>query len=184
MKTDLSLGDRICGMVHGRNPSDVANRAFAEYTRTRPELWLRVLQGLPMEKTQGVGFLTNVMVLQDPSALDLAASAESPAERPFTVLITARAQQARLPSSFCDYPGWRRPSRSAAREIDLVRPRDAVGDVVDYLRRDVADEIKTRTGGGRLKHAYDCIADPASVAHCYAALGRTGGRYVCVARCV
>lgn len=39
-KTDLRIGDPMCGMVAGSNPGDPSNGAFASYIRAQPELLL------------------------------------------------------------------------------------------------------------------------------------------------
>jgi NADPH:quinone reductase-like Zn-dependent oxidoreductase len=178
-ETDLHVGDRVCGMVHGSNPGDLTNGAFAEYVRVRPSLLLRVPGGLPMEQAAslGVGLMTNVMALWDPSALALTATPESPAEKPFPVLVYGGSTATgTLATQLLQLSGLEPIATCSPRNFNLVHDRGA-GTTVDYMRPDVVEEIKTRAGG-RLKYAYDCIADPASVAHCYAALGRTGGRYV------
>lgn len=42
------------------------------------------------------------------------------------------------------------------------------------------EEIKSHAGGVPIRHALDCITDADSTATCFAALGRTGGRYACL----
>ncbi|KAF3763038.1 GroES-like protein [Cryphonectria parasitica EP155] len=178
--TDLRLGDRVCGMVHGSNPGDLTNGAFAEYVRARPEFLLPVPPTLSMEEaaTLGVALMTNLLALWEPSALGLAATADpdKPAEKPFPVLVyggstatgTIALQLLRLsgltPIAVC-----------SPRNFDLARDRGAAA-ALDYMRPDLVAEIQRLTGG-KLRYVYDCIADPETVAHCYAAIGRTGGRY-------
>ncbi|ROV90457.1 hypothetical protein VSDG_08437 [Cytospora chrysosperma] len=144
-KTDLRIGDPMCGMVAGSNPA----------------FW-------------------------DPSALALTTTPESPAEKPCPMLVyggsTATGKleswkagkleswKAGHPASTALWAGTYRDVQPA--QLDLVRARGSSGEV-DRVRPDVVEEIKKRTNG-RLKHAYDCIADLASVAHCYVAIGRTG----------
>ncbi|ORY55899.1 zinc-binding dehydrogenase family oxidoreductase [Pseudomassariella vexata] len=183
-KTVLHIGDQVCGMVHGSNPSDPTNGAFAEYIRVRPELLLRVPRDLSMEQaaTLGVGLMTNVMALWAGDALALEsvpATPDSPAEKPFPVLVYGGSTATgTLATQLLRLSGLEPIVTCSPRNFDLVRARGvADGEAVDYMRPDVADEIKKRTHG-KLKHAYDCITDPASVAHCYAALGRTGGKYI------
>jgi NADPH:quinone reductase-like Zn-dependent oxidoreductase len=178
-KTDLRIGDPVCGMVAGSNPGDPSNGAFASYIRVRPELLLRVPPDLPMEQaaTLGVGLMTNVMAIWDPSALALTATPESPTEKPFPVLVYGGSTATgTLAIQLLRLSGLEPIVTCSPHNFDLVRARGSSGEV-DYVRPDVVEEIKKRTDG-RLKYAYDCIADPASVAHCYAAIGRTGGRYV------
>ncbi|KUI57981.1 Protein TOXD [Cytospora mali] len=128
-ETDLQVGDRVCGMVHGSYPGDPSNGAFAAYVRVRPELLLRVPRALPMEEaaTLGVGLMTNLLALWDPSALGLTATPESPAagSSAFPVLVcggstatgTLAVQLLRLsgldPIVTCGPTSWRRSGGGA-----------------------------------------------------------------------
>lgn len=69
----------------------------------------------------------------------------------------------------------------SARNFDLVKSFGASA-AFDYTQDGVGPQIRTHTKG-RLRHALDCITDQASVACCYAALGRPGGRYASLERC-
>ncbi|KEY72633.1 hypothetical protein S7711_06267 [Stachybotrys chartarum IBT 7711] len=178
-KTDLRVGDRVCGMVHGSNPSDPTNGAFAEYLRTRPELLLRVPPNLSMQQaaTLGVGLMTNIMAFWDTSALALTATPKSPAEKPFPVVVYGGSTATgTLAIQLLRLLGLKPIATCSPHNFDLVRSRGA-HDAIDHARSDVGEEIKKRTNG-KLRHIYDCVADTASTTHCYAAFGRTGGRYV------
>ncbi|KAK8038624.1 zinc-binding dehydrogenase family oxidoreductase [Apiospora rasikravindrae] len=188
-ETGLQIGDRVCGVVHGSNPGDPTNGAFAEYIRARADLLLRVPQSLSMEQaaTLGVGLMTNALSLWAEDALALEsvpATPETPAERPLPVLVYGGSTATgTLATQLLRLSGLDPVVTCSPRNFDLAGARGvdvSSGGAIDYVRPDALDEIKRRTarGGGKLKHALDCIADPASVAHCYAALGRTGGRYV------
>lgn len=178
-RTDLRIGDRVCGGVHGSNPSDPHNGAFAQYVRTRPELLLRVPYHLSMEQTAtlGTGIMTNILALWDPLALGLQASPEHPAEKPLPVLVYgASTATGSLAIQMLRLSGLQPIVTCSPRNFALVQERGA-GGKVDYMQPDAVEEVKGLTGG-KLKHAYDCIVDTVSVSHCYKAIGRTGGRYV------
>lgn len=188
-QTGLRVGDRVCGQVHGSNPGDPSNGAFAEYTRARADLLLRVPPGLSMEQaaTLGVGLMTNALSLWTEDALALEsvpATPESPAARPFPVLVYGGSTATgTLATQLLRLSGLDPVVTCSPRNFELVGARGVQGgDAIDYVRPDAVEEIRKRCnatrGGGQLRHAYDCIADPASVSHCYAALGRAGGRYV------
>lgn len=176
---DLSIGQLVCGMVHGSNPGDPSNGAFAEYVRARPEFVLRVPPGLAPERAAALpsGLATNLLSLWHPDALALKAGPNAPAEKPIPVLVyggstatgTMAIQLLRL-------SGLDPIATCSPRNFDLVRSYGA-GAAFDYMQPGLAGEIRRHTGG-RLAHAYDCIADRESVASCYGALGRAGGRYV------
>lgn len=59
--------------------------------------------------------------------------------------------------------------------FELVRSRGA-GAVSDYAAEGVAAAIREHAGG-QLRYALDCVADDESVACCYGAIQRAGGRY-------
>ncbi|KAI3325964.1 GroES-like protein [Xylariaceae sp. AK1471] len=184
-ETDLRVGDAVCGMVHGSNPANPDNGAFTEYIRVRAELVLRVPQGgescqlLTMKQaaTLGVGLMTNIMALWDPSGLALAATPDAPAEKPFPVLVYGGSTATgTLATQLLNLSGLRPVITCSSRNFDLAYARGAVT-ALDYAAPDMVENVRA-FAGGKLKYAYDCIADPSSVAHCYAAIGRTGGRYV------
>lgn len=177
-ETDLKVDDRVCGMVQGSNPGDPTNGAFAQYIRARPELLLRVPHPLLMEQaaTLGVGLMTNIMALWDPTALGLEATPECPTEKRFPVLVYGGSTATgTLAIQLLQLSGLDPVVTCSPRNFDLVRGRGSIGEV-DYVRPDVVNEIRRLTGS-KLKYALDCITEPASIAHCYAAIGRTGGRY-------
>ncbi|KAF2795010.1 GroES-like protein [Melanomma pulvis-pyrius CBS 109.77] len=177
--TDLVIGDRVCGCVHGSNPSEPTNGAFAEHVRARPELLLRVPDHLPMEHaaTLGTGLMTNIMALWHPSALGLSATLEAPAEKAFPVLVYGGSTATgTLAIQLLRLSGLEPTVACSPHNFDLVQSRGATS-VTDYMSPDALNEVRSHTQG-RLKHAYDCIVDATSISHCYKALGRTGGRYI------
>lgn len=54
--------------------------------------------------------------------------------------------------------------------------------VFDYSDPETANVIRKLTGN-KLRHALDCITDKDSVALCYAAIGRMGGKYASLELC-
>lgn len=54
--------------------------------------------------------------------------------------------------------------------------------VFDYSDPETANSIRKLTGN-KLRHALDCITDKDSVALCYAAIGRMGGKYASLELC-
>ncbi|KAI1254777.1 hypothetical protein MGN70_003792 [Eutypa lata] len=181
--TKLRIGDAVFGTVHGSNPVDGRNGAFAEYVRAPIDLLLRVPEGLAMENavTLGLGLSTAVCALWA-GGLRLDVTPDAPAKEPWPVLVygastsigTIAIQLLRLaglfPIAIC-----------SPRNFELVRDRGA-GAVFDYAEPGAAEQVRLCTGG-RLRYALDCIADTESVAFCHAAIGRTGGRYACLEVC-
>lgn len=134
---------------------------------------------MPMEQasTLGTGLMTNILALWEPSALCLSATPDSPTEKPFPVLVYGGSTATgTLAIQLLRMSGVEPIVACSPRNFDLADACGA-GGKVDYVRLDAVPEIKRLTRG-KLKYAYDCIADPASVALCYKTIGRTGGRYV------
>jgi NADPH:quinone reductase-like Zn-dependent oxidoreductase len=69
-------------------------------------------------------------------------------------------------------------AKSAAKVISY----GAIG-TASYTSSNCLDEVKKLAGGVPIKHALDCITDPESVATCFGALSRVGGRYACLEDC-
>ncbi|KAK4235117.1 zinc-binding dehydrogenase family oxidoreductase [Achaetomium macrosporum] len=181
---NIAVGDRVCGIVHGSNPGRKEDGAFADYVRARPELLLRVPAGMSLEHaaTLCTGLSTNLLALWEPEGLALAATPDTPAATPFPVLVYgASTATGTLAVQLLRLSGLEPIATCSPRNFDMVRGFGAA-QCFDYTRVGVADEIKKATGG-RLRHAYDCITDADSVAICYGALSRAGGRYVCLEKC-
>ncbi|KAM7196184.1 zinc-binding dehydrogenase family oxidoreductase [Rhypophila sp. PSN 637] len=201
----LAVGDRACGMVHGSNSASPANGAFAQYIRAKPELLLAIPRSMSMQEAAmlGVGLMTNVMALWDPEALGLplVESIDDYDKKPSHGTGTHRSDDGngypklspvliyggstvtgslaiQLIQLLC--PGTEPIVTCSPRSKDLVCSRGVKPDAVfDYMDPGVVEAIRRRTNNGGLRYAYDCVGDAStSTAHCYAALGRVGGRYV------
>ncbi|RYP69624.1 hypothetical protein DL769_005244 [Monosporascus sp. CRB-8-3] len=168
-----------------------ANGAFAEYVRARADLLLRVPPSSPDKETVGpleaatlsTSIATCLLALWSPDALGLPGTPDTPdvSDKPVPVLVyggstatgTIAVQLLRL-------SGYDPIATCSPRNFELVRGRGASA-VFEYSAPNVAAEIKARTGG-RLKYALDCISDADSVAICYGAIQRAGGRYASLER--
>lgn len=137
---------------------------------------------MPIEEaaTLGTGLGTNSLALW--TGLSLDSSPDSIAEEPFPVLVYGGSTSTgTLAIQLLRLSGLDPIVTCSPRNFSLVRGYGASA-VFDYNDPQVAQKIKEHTGG-HLRHAYDCITDRDSVACCYAALGRTGGRYVSLELC-
>lgn len=77
-----------------------------------------------------------------------------------------------------DSLGYDPVATCSSQHFDMVKSYGASA-VFDYISGNVGQNIRKHTGG-RLRRAFDCIADQPSATCCYASLGRPGGRYVCL----
>lgn len=53
-------------------------------------------------------------------------------------------------------------------------------DTASYTSPTCVESVRAMAGGRQIRHALDCITDAESTAICFGALGRAGGRYVCL----
>lgn len=193
------LGDVVCGAAFGFAPSHrLASGAFAEYVRVRADLLLRVpgstttttTTNSTMEPLEAATLMTALstclLAFWSPDALDLAGTPESPlvSEKPVPVLVyggstatgTIALQLLRL-------SGYTPIATCSPRNFELVRGRGAaaVFDHAAVAPDAAAAKIKAHTLG-RLRYALDCISSAESVAVCYGAIQRAGGRYASLER--
>ncbi|KAJ8110863.1 hypothetical protein ONZ43_g5764 [Nemania bipapillata] len=50
LRPDLGIGDMVCGLVHGSNPADPGNGAFAEYVRVPAFLAIKCPEDLDIHR--------------------------------------------------------------------------------------------------------------------------------------
>ncbi|KAG6354076.1 hypothetical protein INS49_005047 [Diaporthe citri] len=193
-QTGIAPGSVVCGAVQGSNPAAPDNGAFAEYLRAPADLLMRVpsspsLQARPDGRdsnamiqaaaTMGTALATCILALWGSDTLDLLPSTPdtpSQATPPTPVLVyggsTATGSMA---IQLLRLSGFSPIATCSPHNFELVRARGASA-VFDYAAEGVASAIREHTGC-RLRYALDCIADAESVACCYTAIQRAGGRY-------
>jgi nucleoside-diphosphate-sugar epimerase len=78
-RADLSVGDMVCGIVHGSNPDDHESGSFAQYVLAAADFVLKVPAGMSPQQaaTLGTGLLTGCMALW--SSLEIPATPDDPA---------------------------------------------------------------------------------------------------------
>lgn len=190
----LRPGDLICGVVHGSNTSseqdDRNNGAFAQYLRAPVRLLLRISTKANMSPAQaatlGTALVTNALAFwADPLAMRLIPTVEAKAETPFPVMVYGGSSSVgTMATQLLHLSGLKPIVTCSPHNFELVRSYGA--DLVfDYARPsgiEGGERVRKETGG-RLRHVLDCAVDEDSVACCYAALGRIGGRYISLESC-
>ncbi|KAJ2992169.1 hypothetical protein NUW58_g2259 [Xylaria curta] len=89
-QTSFALGDSVCGVVYGSNPSARDDGAFADYVRVHTDFLLRVPSTLvPDTDNQiapaaslGVALVTSALALWGPNGMGLTATPEALAPEP------------------------------------------------------------------------------------------------------
>ncbi|KAF2797427.1 zinc-binding dehydrogenase [Melanomma pulvis-pyrius CBS 109.77] len=185
LRPDLSIGDTVCGYIHGSNPAEPGNGAFAEYLRAHAQLVYKVPDGMQLREAAalGVGLLTAALSLWD--ALRLPASPEKPlasASPPVYVLVYgASTASGTMALQLLKLSGITPIATCSPRNFSLVKSYGA-SHVFDYADENTAEAIRRLTGN-KLEYALDCITDNFSVACCYNTIARTGGRYITLELC-
>lgn len=89
LRPDLSIGDTVCGFVHGSNPAMPDSGTFAEYVRAPAQLVYKVPAAMRMDEAATYGCALASMCLALWDALALPASPKNPlaAESPTYVLV-------------------------------------------------------------------------------------------------
>lgn len=88
----LQIGDRVCGAVHGSNPLDGSNGAFAQYVRAEAGLVLKLPREMPLEAAAaigGIGWGTLGLALW--GSLGLQGRPSRPVQKPIPVLVYGAA---------------------------------------------------------------------------------------------
>ncbi|KAI0106403.1 zinc-binding dehydrogenase [Nemania sp. FL0031] len=185
----LQPGTMVCGSAFCFAPAHrQASGAFSEYVRARADLLLRInpnpqgkyeISSLLDAATLGTAISTCILALWSPDGLHLSGTPDAPdvSEKPVPVLIYGGSTATgTIAAQLLKHSGYDPIATCSPRNFDLVRERGASA-VFDYAAPDVIARIKAHTGG-RLKYVLDCISDADSVATCYGAIQRPGGRHV------
>ncbi len=91
-RVQIGIGDRVCGAVHGSNPLDGSNGAFAQYVRAEAGLVLKLPREMPVEAAAamgGIGWGTLGLALW--GALGLEGRPGRPVQKPIPVLVYGAA---------------------------------------------------------------------------------------------
>ncbi|KAI0876701.1 GroES-like protein [Hypoxylon argillaceum] len=183
LRPDLKIGDMVYGLVHGSNPGDPGNGAFAEYVRVPALLAIKYLGDLDISQacSLGVAAATSWMALWE--HLCLPASPSQPAPESFDVLVYGGSTCCgAMAIQLLKLSGARVVTTCSPKNFNLVKSSYGVDAVFDYTNPDTPKVIRQYTNN-RLCYALDCIADADSVSCCYAAMGRAGGKYVSLEYC-
>lgn len=188
LRPDLAVGDRVCGFVHGSSPAHPDNSSFAEYLRAHALLVYRVPDSMADGEAATMGVTTATAALALWHALGLPASPEVPLEAPdsartptHVLVYGASTASGTMLLQLLKSSGFAPIATCSPRNFSLVRLY-GVEHVFNYADEKTAEAIRQVTNR-RLEYAVDCITDKLSVACCYAAMARTGGRYVSFEMC-
>ncbi|KAH7318293.1 putative alcohol dehydrogenase [Stachybotrys elegans] len=185
--TELSPGTRVCGAVFPYTVSAeegiaYASGAFAEWVAVDARLLIRVpdywddIQGAALG---GIGWGTVALAMSDVDALALDGlpSEPSAAEEPVLVYGGGTATGT-MACQLLSLSGYLPIATASTQSAALAIKYGAVGTAV-YTSEDCVETVR-QLGRVPIRYAIDCITSPESVATCFSAMARTGGRYACL----
>ncbi|EOA86439.1 hypothetical protein ACJQWK_05874 [Exserohilum turcicum] len=185
LRPDLELGDIVCGYVHGSNPAEPGNGAFAEYLRAHVQLIYLVPKGMPELEAAALGVGLGTAALALWKAMDLPASPVDllPLDSPpvYVLVYGASTASGTMALQLLKLSGYTPIATCSPQNFSLVKSYGAAY-VFDYADEATQNEIKQLTGG-RLAYALDCVTDSSSAAYCASTMARTGGRYITLELC-
>ncbi|KAJ5920003.1 hypothetical protein N7516_010861 [Penicillium verrucosum] len=171
------LGDQAFGAVQGSNMSDPMSGAYCDYIRTEPDLIFHVPKGMDLVNApslSGTAIATLGVALF--WSLQLPGEIHTPASKPEDVLVYGGSSTIGLLAiQMVKLCGHRVITTCSPHNHDLVKSYGA--DLVfDYNSPTCAEDIRAATKN-TLRYALDPFAEAKTLRICYAAIGRTGGRY-------
>ncbi|KFY03517.1 hypothetical protein V490_00166 [Pseudogymnoascus sp. VKM F-3557] len=177
----FSIGDAVCGAALGNNHDDKENGAFADFVVVASNLVFKVPLGMSSQQasTLGIGLSTVGLALNHTLGLPLPqASGVLPIspDRPHILIYGGATATGTLAIQMARLSGFSPVVTCSPRSFDLVRSLGAI-EAFDYQSPTCGIDIQTYTSNS-LQYAMDCITDIRSMSTCYAAIGRSGGKYV------
>ncbi|GAP85178.2 putative zinc-binding dehydrogenase family [Rosellinia necatrix] len=177
----LAVGDRVCGAVHGFDPSDHASGSFADYVVAVADILMKIPDGVSWAEAAAIGG-TSIAALgiafHDFLLPSLSLRKQDTKAEPASPVLVYGGGTATgtMAIQLLKASGFRPLAVCSAESAQLALSYGAER-AFDYTSTSCADEIRTYTEK-RLAHVLDIIADSDSVKLCYQAMGRLGGRYV------
>ncbi|KAI0199476.1 alcohol dehydrogenase GroES-like domain-containing protein [Astrocystis sublimbata] len=178
----FSPGDRVCGGVHGSNPGNPNNGAFAQYLISDSRLLVRLPESwsyCDAAALGGVSWGTVALAMED--SLKLTGLPSKPA--------AVRADGTRIPvlvyggatatgtmaCQLLEKSGYEPIATCSPASSAMVQSYGAA-QTLPYSSSNCGETIFNDTKGS-LRHAIDCITTPESISCCFKALARAGPRY-------
>ncbi|CAG8976339.1 hypothetical protein HYALB_00005746 [Hymenoscyphus albidus] len=176
-RTDLSIGDRICGAVHASNPACLQSGSFAEYLVTYADLVLKVPKGMRWEEAASIGGCVHGSLgLAFWDSLMVPGHPDKPAEKAVEVLVYGGSTACgTMAIQLLRAAGLTPITTCTPKHFPLVKSYGAVA-AFDYTHPSCSASTKSHTNN-RLKYVLDTIASTATLKLCYEAIGRVGGSY-------
>ncbi|KAK1986911.1 alcohol dehydrogenase [Colletotrichum cereale] len=184
-KNTLSVGDRVCGAVHGNNSARPFIGAFGEYVLANQHFTLKVPHEMTLEEavTLPAGLITCGVALYKEMGLErpLSPLVKGPdreeSSTAYVLVYGASTATGCLAMQLLRLSGYLPVGICAAKNFHLAKSRGAVA-VFDYADADECASSVRRLTENKLRYVVDCISNSTSMRICYASIGSSGGRYI------
>ncbi|KFY96429.1 hypothetical protein V500_02441 [Pseudogymnoascus sp. VKM F-4518 (FW-2643)] len=172
----LKVGDRVCGMMFGLNPSDHGTGAFSNFIGATEDVTCKIPSSMSFEEgsSLGVAVATAGSALYQFLGLPMP---DRPAEVPTYVLIYGGGSATgTIAIQLAKASGLTPITVCSPHHFDLVKALGAE-EAFDYHSATCGSDIRSYTKN-TLAHALDCITESNTTKICYEAIGTAGGKYV------
>ncbi|KAL2802324.1 GroES-like protein [Aspergillus granulosus] len=176
--TDVSKvkpGDRVAGMVHGSNASNLEDGAFGEYIIAKAAIQLKIPDDVSFEEAAslGAGAITAGQHLYQSLGLPLPTT---PSETPTPILIYGGSSATgTIAIQLAKHSGLIVITTCSPRHFELVRSLGA-HHVFDYRSSTAITDIKHVTHNS-LSYVLDTVATEETARFCCEVMGSKGGKY-------
>jgi NADPH:quinone reductase-like Zn-dependent oxidoreductase/nucleoside-diphosphate-sugar epimerase len=179
-QSSFKIGDRVFGGVHGSNSLDHSSGSFAEFVAIDAVFLLKVPHNVTHETAASIGGVAFLALgLAFYRSLMLKGTPDHPVTDGEVVLVYGGSTSTgTMAIQLLRKSGYRPIATCSPANFELVRSYGAEA-VFDYHSPDVAERIHAYTKNS-LRYVLDIITEAQSMSHCYAAIGRVGGRYTCL----
>ncbi|CAG8974767.1 hypothetical protein HYALB_00000379 [Hymenoscyphus albidus] len=186
----MSVGDRICGGLfpYTLAPDNTHNGSFSEYVVVDSRLCLKIPAGwsdLEGAALGGIGWATVGLAFCDADALALQGRPSAPVEptangKKVPILVYGGATATgTMAVQLLNLSGYSPIAVTSTTSAPLASSYGAAYTAA-YTSATCTETIKSLAQGVPIRQVLDCITDIESVAICFGAMPRTGGRYACL----
>ncbi|KAK4244134.1 hypothetical protein C7999DRAFT_44174 [Corynascus novoguineensis] len=174
----LRIGDRVAGAQMGNQRRRPWSGAFTDYIAEKPENMWRVPEHLSLEEAASIGCaVTSSVGMALWWVMKLPGTPEKPTVNPkFFLVYGGSTVSGTLAIQLLKLSGYRVVTTCSPKNFKLVE-RYGAEKAFDYRSPTCGEDIRAYTKN-KLEDALDIITEARTIRHCYAAIGRGGGRYV------
>nr|A0A7L9EZZ4.1 RecName: Full=Trans-enoyl reductase xenG; AltName: Full=Xenoacremones biosynthesis cluster protein G [Xenoacremonium sp. BF-2018a]QOJ72665.1 XenG [Xenoacremonium sp. BF-2018a] len=177
LKSGFQIGDRVAGAQMASSRRRPWAGAFTEYLRDEYDMVWKVPDNLSWEQAAAIGCATTSTVgMALWISMKLPGTPENPIKEPKLVLVYGGSTASgTFAIQLLKLSGYKVVTTCSPKNFKLVEEYGA-DKAFDYHSATCGEDIRAYTNN-TLEYALDIITEARTIRHCYAAIGRGGGRY-------